>query len=145
MNLKTIDWSPAQCVKAVGYFLSAALYVAANLAFAHNHGSHGAQVAQSSGAASAPATAAPASKPAAASTTSNTAMADGEVRKIDKEGGKITLKHGEIKSLDMPPMTMVFQVKDKTLLEKVQMGDKVKFIAVSEGSRYVVTEMMAVK
>ncbi len=54
-------------------------------------------------------------------------LADGEVRKIDLGAKKITLKHGEIKSLDMPPMTMVFQVKDPTLLAKVKVGDKVQF------------------
>ncbi len=54
-------------------------------------------------------------------------MADGEVRKIDMSAKKITLKHGEIKSLDMPPMTMVFQVKDPAMLEKVKVGDKVRF------------------
>jgi len=54
-------------------------------------------------------------------------MADGEVRKIDLSAKKITLKHGEIKNLDMPPMTMVFQVKDVALLDKVKVGDKVKF------------------
>ena len=56
-------------------------------------------------------------------------MTEGEVRKVDKPRGKITLKHGEIKNLDMPPMTMVFGVKDKALLEKVKAGDKVKFAA----------------
>jgi len=54
-------------------------------------------------------------------------MADGEVRKIDVGAKKITLKHGEIKNLDMPPMTMVFQVKDPAMLEKVKVGDKVMF------------------
>lgn len=54
-------------------------------------------------------------------------MADGEVRKIDMSAKKITLKHGEIKSLDMPPMTMVFQVKDPAMLEKLKVGDKVRF------------------
>ncbi len=54
-------------------------------------------------------------------------MAEGEVRKIDMSAKKITLKHGEIKSLDMPPMTMVFQVKDPAILEKVKVGDKVQF------------------
>jgi Cu/Ag efflux protein CusF len=67
------------------------------------------------------------------------AMADGEVRKIDKAQAKITLKHGEIKALDMPPMTMVFQVKDKTWLDKLQPGDKVRFSAVNESGRYTVT------
>ena len=56
-------------------------------------------------------------------------MTDGEVRKVSKDTGKITLKHGEIKNLDMPPMTMVFQVKDPGLLDKVKPGDKVRFAA----------------
>jgi Cu(I)/Ag(I) efflux system protein CusF len=56
-------------------------------------------------------------------------MSEGEVRKIDKEAKKITLKHGDIKNLDMPGMTMVFQVKDVALLDKVKAGDKVTFTA----------------
>jgi Cu/Ag efflux protein CusF len=56
-------------------------------------------------------------------------MTDGEVRKVDKSTRKITLKHGEIKNLDMPPMTMVFRVKDTALLDKVKAGDKVRFTA----------------
>jgi Cu(I)/Ag(I) efflux system periplasmic protein CusF len=68
---------------------------------------------------------------APASTASTTAlpMADAEIRKIDLENKKVTLKHGEIKNLDMPGMTMVFQVKDAAMLEKVKAGDKVKFTA----------------
>ena len=66
-------------------------------------------------------------------------MADGEVRKIDKDAGKLTLKHGEIKNLDMPGMTMVFQVKDKAWLDKLQPGDKVRFSAVNDAGRYMVT------
>ena len=54
-------------------------------------------------------------------------MVDGEVRKVDMGSKKITLKHGEIKNLDMPPMTMVFQVKDPVMLAKVKAGDKVQF------------------
>lgn len=67
--------------------------------------------------------------------------AEAEVRKIDKSAGKITLKHGEIKSLDMPPMTMVFEVKDRALLDKVKAGDKVTFTAAKEGGQYVVTSL----
>ncbi len=52
-------------------------------------------------------------------------LTEAEVRKVDKDNGKITLKHGEIKNLDMPPMSMVFQVKDPALLDKVKTGDKV--------------------
>jgi Cu/Ag efflux protein CusF len=72
-------------------------------------------------------------------------MADGEVRKIDKDAGKITLKHGPIKSLDMPPMTMVFQVKDRALLDKVKAGDKVQFTAEQNAGAYVVTAIEAAK
>ncbi len=66
---------------------------------------------------------------------------EGEVRKIDKEGGKITLKHGEIKNLDMPPMTMVYRAQPPSLLDKVQVGDKVKFTAEKVGGNYVVTSL----
>jgi len=66
-------------------------------------------------------------------------LTDGEVRKIDKENGKITIKHGEIKHMDMPPMTMVFQVKDKAWLDKLKAGDKVRFQAEKQGTDYVVT------
>ena len=79
-----------------------------------------------------------ASKPAAMAEAS---MTDGEVRKIDKEAGKITIKHGDIKHLDMPGMTMVFTAKDKSLLAKVKPGDKVKFMVVNEGGKMVVTDI----
>lgn len=88
-------------------------------------GDHGTHVAQAAG--------------ATADTT------DGEIRKVDKENGKLTIKHAEIKNLDMPGMTMVFQVKDKAMLDKVQAGDKVKFKAASESGKFTVTEIEAVK
>ena len=78
-------------------------------------------------------------KPAAAAAAAD--MADGEVRKIDLEAGKITLKHGEIKNLDMPGMTMVFVVKDKAMLDKLKAGDKVKFKAVNDAGKFTVTEI----
>jgi Cu(I)/Ag(I) efflux system protein CusF len=56
-------------------------------------------------------------------------LAEGEVRRVDKATGKISLKHGEIKNLDMPPMSMVFQAQDPALLNKVKVGDKVVFTA----------------
>jgi Cu(I)/Ag(I) efflux system periplasmic protein CusF len=68
-------------------------------------------------------------------------MADAEVRKVDKDAAKVTLKHGEIKSLEMPPMTMVFNVKDKAMLDRLKAGDKVRFKAVNEGGKYTVTEI----
>jgi Cu(I)/Ag(I) efflux system protein CusF len=67
-------------------------------------------------------------------------MASGEVRRINREQNKITLRHGEIKSLEMPPMTMVFTVRDPKLLDAVKVGDRVLFRAVKEdGGTYVVT------
>ncbi len=70
-----------------------------------------------------------------------TATTDGEVRKIDKENQKITLKHGDIKNLDMPGMTMVFKVKDAAMLDKVQVGSKVKFKAEKADGAIVVTSV----
>jgi Cu/Ag efflux protein CusF len=82
---------------------------------------------------------------ASAAAFAQTALSDGEVRRVDKAAGKVTLRHGPIPSIDMPPMTMVFQVKDPTLLEQVRTGDKVKFAAEKDGSNYVVTTMEVVK
>ena len=64
---------------------------------------------------------------------------DGEVLKIDKAQGKLTLRHGELKALDMPPMTMVFRVGSPALLDRVAVGDKVKFDAAKVGGNYTVT------
>ena len=72
-------------------------------------------------------------------------MADAEVRKVDKDAAKITLKHGEIKSLEMPPMTMVFNVKDKTMLDQLKAGDKVRFRAVNEAGKYTVTDIQVAR
>jgi Cu(I)/Ag(I) efflux system periplasmic protein CusF len=74
-----------------------------------------------------------------------TEMTEAEVRKVDKDNKKITLKHGEIKNLEMPPMTMVFGVNDAALLDKVQAGDKVRFKATNEGGKFTVTEIQPVK
>ena len=69
-------------------------------------------------------------------------MADAEIRKFDKDAKKITLKHGPIKNLDMPGMTMVFQVQDPLLLDKLSkmaVGDKIKFSVADQKGAYVVT------
>lgn len=66
---------------------------------------------------------------------------EGEVRKVDKAAGKITLKHGEIKALDMPPMTMVFAVADQAMLDAVKVGDKVRFKAVNDGGKLTVVDI----
>lgn len=73
------------------------------------------------------------------------AMSDGEVRKIDKETGKITIKHGPIKHLDMPPMSMVFTAKDPALLDRVKVGDKIRFHAADEAGKMIVTDIQLAK
>lgn len=74
-----------------------------------------------------------------------TDMTDGEIRKVDKDTGKITIQHGEIKNLDMPGMTMLFQVKDAAMLDTVKPGDKVKFRAEKLGGGIVVTDIQVAK
>ena len=70
----------------------------------------------------------------------------GEVRKIDEGAGKITLKHGPIKSLGMDEgMTMVFRVKDPNMLKQVTVGDKVKFAAENADAGFTVTKMQKTK
>ena len=80
-----------------------------------------------------------------AGSTDMTDMAEGEIRKVDKETKKITIKHGVIKNLDMPGMTMVFQVKDPAMLDKVKAGDKVRFTAEKAGGAIVVTDIQPAK
>ena len=77
--------------------------------------------------------------------TLSTNLVAGEVRKIDKSAKKITLKHAEIPNLEMPGMTMVFQVKDPALLDTVKVGDKVKFQAEKIGGAMVVTDLQPTK
>jgi len=83
-----------------------------------------------------------ASAPAAAAAMAAD-LTEAEVKKIDAAQAKITLRHGEIKHLDMPPMTMVFGVKDKALLGKAKPGDKVRVRIEKDGARYVVTALEA--
>lgn len=71
-----------------------------------------------------------------------TDMVQGEVKRIDGSAGKITLKHGPIKSLDMDEgMTMVFRVQDPAMLKKIKVGDKVQFKAERTGSGVTVTSI----
>jgi Cu(I)/Ag(I) efflux system periplasmic protein CusF len=73
------------------------------------------------------------------------ALSDGEVRKVDKDANKITIKHGPLANLDMPAMTMVFQVKDPTMLNQVKAGDKVRFQAEKVGGAFTVTRIEPAK
>lgn len=72
-------------------------------------------------------------------------MVEGEVRKIDKDANKITLKHAEIPNLEMPGMTMVFRVNDPAMLDVVKVGDRVRFRAQKTAGALVVTELQPSK
>jgi Cu(I)/Ag(I) efflux system periplasmic protein CusF len=65
--------------------------------------------------------------------------ASGEVMKVDKAAGRIEIRHGEIKALDMPPMRMVFRVREPRLLEGLAVGDKVRFTAEKVEGQFTVT------
>lgn len=72
-------------------------------------------------------------------------MSHGEIKKVDKDAGKLTIKHGELKNLGMPGMTMVFKVQDPAMLEKLKQGDKVRFVAGKVGGALTVTSIEAEK
>jgi len=65
----------------------------------------------------------------------------GEVTKVDKAAGKVTLKHGEIKNLDMPAMSMVFRAKDSKLIDGLVVGDKIRFTAEKINGQYTLTSV----
>ena len=69
---------------------------------------------------------------------------DGEVRKVDKGAGKLTIRHAEIRNLEMPAMTMVFTVKDPEMLDRLKEGDKIKFTADKVNGVYTVTTVEVV-
>jgi Cu(I)/Ag(I) efflux system periplasmic protein CusF len=72
-------------------------------------------------------------------------MVDAEVRKVDKEAGKVTLKHAEIRSLDMPAMTMVFKVNDAALWEKLAEGSKVRVVIEKATVGFTISKVEAVR
>ena len=80
-----------------------------------------------------------------ANASTGAALTDGEIKKVDKEAGKLTIKHGPIRDLEMPAMTMVFKVKDAALLDQVTTGDKIRFGVEKSGGAIVVTHIEAAK
>ena len=79
------------------------------------------------------------------SPVSQVETSEAEVRKVDLGAGKVTLRHGEIKNLGMPPMTMVFQVKDRAFLNGLKAGDSVKFTADKIKGAYTVLSIEVVQ
>lgn len=74
-----------------------------------------------------------------------TSFSDGEVRKVDKDAQRVTIKHGPLEGLGMPPMTMVFRVSDPAMLDQVKAGDKIKFVADKINGAYTVTKIGTAK
>jgi len=70
---------------------------------------------------------------------------DGEVKRIDPDSGKVTLKHGEIKNLDMPAMQMSFRLADPAWLKTLQVGDKVRFDAAKVNGQFTITAITVAK
>ncbi|WP_233886789.1 copper-binding protein [Paraburkholderia flagellata] len=65
-------------------------------------------------------------KPAVMKVASNSALTDAEVKKVDATTGMVTLKHGALENVGMPPMTMAFEAKDASMVKQVHEGDKVR-------------------
>ncbi len=83
--------------------------------------------------------------PAAVPAQGTAPMSDGEIRKVDKSAGKVTIKHGPIPNLDMPPMTMVFRVKEAAWLDQMKAGDRIRFRAEPVSGAFTVVEYEIVK
>lgn len=115
-------------MKAIHTTLQAAILAAAVMAGAPavaNHGDH--------------------SEPARQAASALVDTADGEIKKVDKPSGKLTIKHGELKNLGMGAMTMVFRAKDAAMLDKVKAGDKVRFTVESANGTLTVTAIEVAK
>lgn len=106
--------------------LTLAIAAAVPAAFAqdHSHAGHGAHAGHDSHVV--PATA---------------ELVEAEVKKVDKDSGKITLRHGAIKNLNMGAMTMAFRAGDAAMLEQVKTGDKVKFTAERVNGAFTIVQL----
>ncbi len=74
-------------------------------------------------------------------TAESNSMSSGEVKKVDKSAGKVTIKHGPLKNIGMDAMTMVFRVKDPAMLDQVKTGDKINFVAEEPNGQLTVTKL----
>lgn len=72
-------------------------------------------------------------------------LSNGEITRWDPRTLKVTIRHGEIKNLGMPPMTMVFRVNDASMLAPFQPGDKVLFRVEQQSGGYFITRMEAAR
>ena len=77
--------------------------------------------------------------------TPEAALVDVVVKKIDKAGGKVTVSHGPLTNLNMPPMTMVFRVKEAAWLDRMQAGEKIRFVADAINGTLTIVRLEAAK
>ena len=101
-------------------------------ALAQNHANHGGAASTGISADKAPVAALPGAE---------AVMTAGEITRVDARSGKLTIRHEEIKNLDMPAMTMVFGLKDAALAEQFMPGDKVRFHVQDEGGTLTITRI----
>jgi Cu(I)/Ag(I) efflux system protein CusF len=73
------------------------------------------------------------------------ALSQGEIKKVDKETGKLTIKHGPLNNLNMPGMTMAFKVQDPAMLDQVKVGDQVHFRVESVNGTFTITKLEMAK
>lgn len=97
---------------------------------ANDHNGQGNHGAQTSAAASSEAT-----------DTDSQELSEGEVTRWDERTQKVTLRHGELKNLNMPPMTMVFRLQDASQASQIKVGDKVRFRAEQVNGAFVATQL----
>lgn len=71
--------------------------------------------------------------------------AEGEIKQVNKSAADLTIQHGELRHLDMPAMTMAFQVKDKAMIKGLKAGHKVRFVAEKIDGKFVVTSIERMK
>jgi Cu/Ag efflux protein CusF len=76
-----------------------------------------------------------------ATSAASNSMSSGEVKKVDKSTGKVTIKHGPLKNIGMDAMTMVFRVKEPSMLDQVKAGDKINFVAEEPNGQLTVTKL----
>lgn len=84
-------------------------------------------------------------QPSAATGPAADNLVAGEVKKVDNETGKLTIKHAPLPNLDMPAMTMVFRVKDPAMLDQVTAGDKINFAAERVNGAITITRLEVAK
>jgi Cu(I)/Ag(I) efflux system periplasmic protein CusF len=80
-------------------------------------------------------------EPAQTSASASNPMSTGEVKKVDKSAGKMTIKHGPLENIGMGAMTMVFRVRDPAMLDQVKVGDKIQFLAEEPNGKLTVTQL----